>query len=209
MTAARGRTTTNAVSRARPAAQLRLNESLELRMTGATWQEVADACGWTSRTSAHRAVSKELMRRTAEVDHTGALQLELERLDALQAAHWPAAVGAGRDDGGLDRRDDDGLDRGGLDDAGVGWHPGPDEKAASVVLRVMDRRAKYLGLDDSERRLADAVEGVAGSVAVTADVVQAVLMAVLGRLDLTDEQAGTVPAIVVSVLEQHPALLSS
>ena len=180
---AHGRTSTNAQASARVAQQLRLNDGIEHRLSGMTWQQIAEADGWSTRQSAHRAITRELVKRTEAVDHAGALQLELARLDALQKGLWEQATGS------------DGR--------------GADDMAARTIIRIMQRRAKLLGLDDAERRMADAVEGVAGSVAVAADVVQAVLMAVLGRLDLTDEQAGTVPAIVVSVLEQHPALLSS
>ena len=78
-----------------------------------------------------------------------------------------------------------------------------DVNAVQATLRVMERRAKYLGLDHNESRTADAVEAIATAYAAQADWIQRALGAVLDRLDLTPEQQSAAPLIIAGVLEEH------
>lgn len=78
-----------------------------------------------------------------------------------------------------------------------------DVRAARTILRVMERRAKYLGLDHNEARTADAMETIAATYAAQADWMQRALGAVLDRLDLTPEQQAAAPLIIAGVLEEH------
>ena len=71
--------------------------------------------GYQNRGTAWRAVHDSLNSRIAEAV-TEYRELELARLDALQAAHWPQAVAG-------------------------------SVRSADLVLRVIDRRMKLLGLD--------------------------------------------------------------
>ncbi len=64
---------------------------LELALAGHSYDEIADAVGYQSRGTAWRIVQDSLRSRIAEVA-TEYRELELARLDALQAAHWPQAV---------------------------------------------------------------------------------------------------------------------
>jgi hypothetical protein len=89
----------------------------QLRLAGATWDEIAKALDYGSGPSAHMTVKRELTK--AEVTQTSrseALALELERLDMLQLVVWRQARQG-------------------------------DLKAIDTVLRIMNQRAKYYGLD--------------------------------------------------------------
>ncbi|NKT12473.1 hypothetical protein MPC38_10945 [Prescottella equi] len=85
------------MSRPGPAAKAQLDERLrqqrclDLRVQGKTLQEIADAEGYADRSGPHRAIQSLLGR--VETEKVSELrELESARLDALQGAHWPAAV---------------------------------------------------------------------------------------------------------------------
>jgi len=102
------------------ASQRRLR-CLELRKAGKTYTEIGAEIGITA-SGAYRAVARE-MQRLAETARDTAVQvrdLELDRLDALQAASWGKAM-----DG--------------------------DATATNAILRIMERRARLLGLDAPEK----------------------------------------------------------
>ncbi|MBM4484440.1 hypothetical protein GS443_14195 [Rhodococcus hoagii] len=85
------------MSRPGPAATAQLDERLrqqrclDLRVQGKTLQEIADAEGYADRSGPHRAIQSLLGRVEAE-KVSELRELESARLDALQAAHWPAAI---------------------------------------------------------------------------------------------------------------------
>lgn len=102
---------------------------LERRRAGDTYRQIADAAiakfgldglpsGWSDR-YAHKDLMRELERMRADMyeDAQAVRQIELERLDALLSSLWTKAADRG-DVGAVDR-----------------------------VLRIMERRAKLLGLD--------------------------------------------------------------
>lgn len=95
-------------------------EAVALRRSGLTYREIAVQTGyWTDESGARHAVTRLLARQETE----GVAELraiECERLDALTAAHWPAAIGG-------------------------------NTEASMIVLRVIDRRAKLLGLNAPTR----------------------------------------------------------
>lgn len=96
----------------------RTRKALTLRLQGLTFREVAEQVG-VSVATAHKYVTRALADiPKGEADTLRAL--ECERLDALQAAYWDAALA-----GNLD--------------------------AADRVLRIIDRRARLLGLDAPQR----------------------------------------------------------
>lgn len=70
--------------------------ALELVRAGCSYDEVADDLGYASRGSAWRlvrsALDKEVVECAAEYR-----QLEADRLDAVQAAHWDAALAGDKD----------------------------------------------------------------------------------------------------------------
>jgi predicted transcriptional regulator len=89
--------------------------ALELSLAGVSQPRIADELGFRSSGAVSKALWRTINRRAAAgVDEYRAV--ELERLDAIQSAHWDKAL-----DG--------------------------DAKAAEVVLSVIDKRIKLLGLD--------------------------------------------------------------
>jgi AraC-like DNA-binding protein len=95
--------------------QERVAKALELRKAGETLQQIADQLGYANPSAVYAAI-----RRTLDQIVVPAVEeyrkMELERLDALQLAVWPAA-----------RRG--------------------DYQAIDRVLKIMERRARLLGLD--------------------------------------------------------------
>jgi hypothetical protein len=123
----------------------RRRKALSLRLAGATFEQIARAPTsadnpaplYSSRKRAHEAVNKALdeiaseTRGTAEQLRT----LELARLEAMQASLWPSTrptkpvtvkCTCGRE---------------------VTMHREPDHDAIDRVIKIMERRARYLGLD--------------------------------------------------------------
>lgn len=87
----------------------------QLRLAGASWDEIAEALGYQSGPTAHTTVK----RHTGQLSKQSAqelMELDLERLDMLQLVVWRRA-----------RQGDD--------------------KAIETILKIMNTRAKYLGLD--------------------------------------------------------------
>jgi hypothetical protein len=96
------------------AARDRQIHALQLRRSGATFQQIAEQLGYAHRSNARKAIQAAL--DGALSDEADALRaLDLDRLDRLQLAHWPRATSG-------------------------------DVKATETVLKVMQHRAKLLGL---------------------------------------------------------------
>lgn len=117
-------------------------EAVAMRMTGASFQAIADALGYNSRGAACQDVSRALEAAVAE--QTRAVEVyreeELQRLDLLLSEAWAVLkrqhvlVSNGR----IVR--DDETDQPIADD-------GPTLAAIDRVLKIQERRAKFLGLD--------------------------------------------------------------
>jgi hypothetical protein len=118
----------NAASRVR-AAQLE-ERCLELRASGLSFREIACELG-VSVSGAYKAVARGLVAANEHNREEAASlrDLEVMRLDQLQAALWEQAV---------DECDTRAIDR---------------------VLRIMERRAKLLGLDAPTQRETKVVPG--------------------------------------------------
>jgi hypothetical protein len=101
----------------RVAAADKQRQALELRRAGATYDAIAQQLGYTHASAAKKAVERALMR-TLQEPADDVRRLEVDRLDRLMLPWWRLATQAG-----------------------------PDQKATEVVLKIMARRAKYLGLD--------------------------------------------------------------
>lgn len=93
------------------------SEALRLRLTGATFKQIAAALG-VSKATAFRIVDGQLLEAARRRDRAADTLIALEeaRLDALQAALWPAAMAG-------------------------------DPKPVQQILGIMKRRATLLGLD--------------------------------------------------------------
>lgn len=98
----------------------RTQEALALRIAGASYREIGRRLGADPSTLCRDVVRALDRQEAASVDDLRIV--EGERLDRLQAALWPDAVGASS---------------------------GPDVRARAVngVLRIMERRARLFGLD--------------------------------------------------------------
>ena len=105
----------------------RARQVMQLRMAGASERTIASQLG-LSPGGVHKIIARELATVRAETGEAAeeARKLELERLDQLQTALWPAAIGV---------------------NATTGTRTDPNLQAVDRVLRVMERRAQLLGLD--------------------------------------------------------------
>lgn len=95
----------------------RRKQAVLMRQAGATYEAIGEKLG-ISPQAAHKTVDKALTKTQRETSEAAdkVRQIELSRLDAMQAALWLSAVKGNH--GAVDR-----------------------------ILRIMERRARYLGLD--------------------------------------------------------------
>lgn len=115
----------------RDAARIKEQRALDLRLAGATFQQIAEALGYANRSSARRAFERALeaeIRIGAEARETLRAE-QAARLERLLRSAWPAAV------------------RG-------------DAKARGDVIRLLERQARLLGLDAPVNlRVTDGLDG--------------------------------------------------
>ncbi len=94
--------------------------ALELREKGWSYRTIGAAMG-LSPAGVHKAVTRAMEKTAARIatvaDHVR--EIEIERLDRLQEAHWETATGKGKNRG----------------------------QATDRVLKIMERRARLMGLD--------------------------------------------------------------
>lgn len=97
----------------------RAEEAYQLKLRGLPLSEIADTLGFANDGEVCHAINAMLKGQAqfvSSVGRNGFLQIELDRLEALQAKLWPSAMQA-------------------------------DLQSVDRILKIMDRRAKYLGLD--------------------------------------------------------------
>lgn len=84
------------------------------------------------------------------------------------------------------------------------WGPARrgDTQAVQTILKVMERRSKYLGLDDYESRMASVAEEQIRITEQQAETVVVLLQAVLGQLGLTVEQEQRAPEVIVGEMRR-------
>jgi len=124
----------------------RRRKAIDMRMAGASYQQIADELGYNSRGAACQDVTRAL--ETAVVEQARSVEAyreeELQRLDVLLAEAWAVlkrqhiTVSHGRTI--YDDRTGEPL----LDD-------GPVLTAIDRILKIQERRAKFLGLDAPQR----------------------------------------------------------
>lgn len=68
----------------------RREKALELHLAGASYDQIAKACGYAGRSGAYKAVQDKLKERAENVDELPQ-ETELARLDAMLVGLWPAA----------------------------------------------------------------------------------------------------------------------
>ncbi len=78
-----------------PSVEEKHRQAFELRLSGASFQKIADELGYADPSSAFHAVQRglEQARKSDPATVSDRLALELERLDALQVAVWRKAAG--------------------------------------------------------------------------------------------------------------------
>jgi hypothetical protein len=120
----------------------RRERAIRLKTTGSNWARIARELGYPNGGVAQRDTLFELERRRRELRGLldGQLELELEKLDALEGLMWGiiarkhVVIQHGKVV--LDPRNQELI----LD-------PAPQMQATDRILRIQERRAKFLGLD--------------------------------------------------------------
>lgn len=103
--------------------------NLQMRLGGATWDQIADRLEYASKAAACKDFDRALAatRNTLAENAAQLREIQLLRLDRLQAAFWPRAMSG-------------------------------DHHAGKVCLDVHRERVKLLGLDAAQRTLDNAVD---------------------------------------------------
>lgn len=161
-------------------------EAIDARIRGESWQTIADRLGYASRGAAHTDVTRALdEHRTEAAQSAGAFrELELLKLDALEREAWEI-INA-----------DHPIVQGGKIIEGVN-DVGPTLRATTTVLRVSERRARLLGLDEPERM--EAV--ITAEVRAQGEAIAAVLLTAVGRLGLDPEDTDVREALASAMRE--------
>ena len=102
-------------------AREREKRALELRKAGLSYAQIAEKLGYADPSGAHKAVMRALDKLVPKEDVEKVRRLELARLDAIAIKLWKQIVEEG------------------------------DIQAVNAYLRVMERRARYLGLDAPQK----------------------------------------------------------
>lgn len=106
----------------------RRRRAVVLRIAGATWQQIANQCGYAGAAAAHKDITRLYEQQATELttDVTHMRILEGQRLDAVQLGLWNAATHG-------------------------------DVKAAMVFIRLSARRGRVFGFDAAVRVEAEIV----------------------------------------------------
>lgn len=144
----------------RDATEIRQAEKrcVQLRLAGATFAEIADQLGYSDASGAWQLYQRAMDREIQPMTHQ-IRDEELRRLDRIMSAYWGRALGAG------------------------GAEPSP--KAAEVVFKAMDRRAKLLGLDAPVKAQVEVSKYDDG------DVVQGMVIELQKHLEASKEASDT------------------
>nr|GID40147.1 hypothetical protein Aca09nite_66530 [Actinoplanes campanulatus] len=138
----------------------RRRQAIDMRMAGASYQRIADQLGYTSRGAACQDITRALEQAVAEqiISAEAYREEELQRLDALLAEAWAVlkrehlTVSHGK------VVYDDTTGQPILDD-------GPTLAAIDRILKIQERRSKYLGLDAPTRVEAITIDSLDAEIA--------------------------------------------
>ncbi|MCH8613459.1 hypothetical protein [Arsenicicoccus dermatophilus] len=79
--------------RRNPVDQITLEErALTLRARGKTYAEIADECGWKTRSAAMRAIDRALERSRDPGEAGRVRDIQALRMNKITAGHWDAAI---------------------------------------------------------------------------------------------------------------------
>lgn len=137
----------------------RRRKAIEMRLAGATLDVIVDELGYSDRAAAHKDITRAMEANVAELGQSVEVlrETELQRLDILWADAWAVlkrehvTVSHGRI-----IKDD--SDEPILDD-------GPVLQAISTLLKIQERRAKYLGLDAPTKVEAITIDAIDDAIA--------------------------------------------
>lgn len=73
-------------------AKRKQREAVQLRIAGASLQQIAERVGYSHASGAHAAITSALREMLPEQERADARRLELAKLDRLEMAAWPAAL---------------------------------------------------------------------------------------------------------------------
>lgn len=115
-------------------AEAKRAKAVELRRSGASYSRIAAELGYASESGARKAVNEALERLIAETNETTeeVRRIELERIDSMLEAIWPAATSKTH----LETIAATAIEA-----------LGPDTRQVSAAIKLMERRARLLGLD--------------------------------------------------------------
>ncbi len=126
---------------------------LEMREAGYSYEEIAEAMGWKGRSTARKFVQRAL-KATYQEPADAVRQMELRRLDRLARGIWQQALGT----------------------------PATEDKEAEPpslfamdrLMKLMDRRARLLGLDapikvKTDQNIQGSISGIARVIVVEDD----------------------------------------
>lgn len=181
------RTDAAAIQRAEDQARI-----LARRAAGATLAQIAAEEGVSESAVSHR-ISRALAA-TRAAPAAELVALEAERLDALQRALWPAAVGSPTQPGPRAKPEAR---------RAYSLEVSSRARAAEAVLRVMERRARLLGLDDAQQRELD--EARRQLPAEQGRLVWEAMHRVANRLALSDEQRARFGQVAMEELRRVAA----
>ena len=150
-------------------------QALQLRMAGATFDEIAEAMSLTQRGVAYGLVKEALAETQREIreDADRYVAEEVTRLDRLIRAIWPLAIGRPA----------------GISTTGLTPAVAPDLKAVAQVEKLIGRKSRLLGLDAPIRH---ELSGPGGAPVEISDAKQRLIdrLASLDEAEGTDEAAG-------------------
>lgn len=158
----------------------RRRQAVEMRIAGATLDTIAEQLGYADRAAAHKDITRALEANVAELVQPVEVlrETELQRLDVLWADAWAIL-----------KREHITVSNGRVVFDDRTGEPLPDHtpvlQAITALLRIQERRAKYLGLDSPVK-----VE------AITIDSIDAAIAKLVAELeaDQASEAAGVASA---------------
>ncbi len=114
-------------------------QALELRKRGYSYRAIAEDLGFASESGARKTIELGLkaLRDTVAESAEEMRAIELERLDAMLKAMWPAVTAT--------------THVVGMSEEGPIDAPGPDTRQVQAAIKLMERRAKLMGLDSATK----------------------------------------------------------
>lgn len=149
----------------------RRRKAIEMRLAGATLDTIADELDYSDRAAAHKDITRAMEQNITELAQPVEVmrETELQRLDVMWAEAWAVlkrehvTVSHGRIV--MDEREGH-EGRPLLDD-------GPVLQAIATLLRIQERRAKFLGLDSPMKVEAITIDALDAAIAKLAAELEA------------------------------------